>query len=533
MPAVSDDTRCESMLGAPGVLSCGRLPTTPATGERRFNNSNFMDIGSLGILTSPPMKFRTALLCFLGSFLFLSPAASRAVAERPNFIVIFCDDLGYNDIGPFGSKKHRTPNLDRMAREGRKFTDFYVTSGVCSPSRSSLMTGCYPKRVGLHENEQGRWVLFPGNQRGLNPKEITIAEIMKGQGYATGCIGKWHLGDQKKFLPTRQGFDSYFGIPYSNDMGAMNGAGEVVTNRGYPPLPLLRDEEVIETEPDQRLITQRYTKEVVKWLRAHKDQSFFLYFPQTMPHAPQFSSENFAGKSANGKWGDAVEEIDWSVGQVFKTLKELDIDEKTIVVFLSDNGGATRWGASNHPLSGAKGSTMEGGQRVPFLIRWPGKAPAGTVCRELTTSMDLLPSFAALAGGSAPQNRVIDGRDVRPLLLGEPGARSPHEAFYYYYRGQLQAVRSGDWKLHLARAQRGRGKNAKTTKLPNKLYDLSSDIGEKTNLAKARPDVVNRLLALAAKAREDLGDDAPEHKTEGRNTRQPGFVKNAVKLRKD
>ncbi len=492
-----------------------------------------MDMAIKRNLTSVPMKPRIALLLFLGSLLFQIPARSHAAGEHPNFIIIFCDDLGYNDIGPFGSKKHRTPNLDRMAKEGRKFTDFYVTSGVWSPSRSSLMTGCYPKRVGLHENEKGQWVLFPGNQRGLNPKEITIAEIMKQQGYTTACIGKWHLGDQTEFLPTRQGFDSYFGIPYSNDMGAMNGAGQVVTNRGYPPLPLLRNEKVVETEPDQRLITQRYTKEVVKWLRARKDESFFLYFPQTMPHAPQFSSKDFAGKSANGKWGDAVEEIDWSVGEVFKTLKELEIDRKTIVVFLSDNGGATRWGASNHPLSGAKGSTMEGGQRVPFLIRWPGRIPPGSVCKEVATSMDLLPSFAALAGGSAPKDRIIDGRDVRTLLLGETGARTPHEAFYYYFRGQLQAVRSGDWKLHLARTQRGRGRNAKSTKLPDRLYNLKSDIGEKNNVAKANPEVVKRLLGLAAKDREDLGDDAPEHKTEGRNTRKAGFVKQAVKLRKD
>ena len=460
------------------------------------------------------------------------PSSAAGAAGKPNFIVIFCDDLGYNDIGPFASKKHRTPNLDRMAREGRKFTDFYVTSGVCSPSRSSLMTGCYPKRVGLHENETGRWVLFPGNQRGLHPDEITIAEIMKRRGYATACIGKWHLGDQKKFLPTRQGFDYYFGIPYSNDMGAMNGAGDVVTNRGYPPLPLLKNEEVIETEPDQRLITQRYTKEVVKWLRAHKDESFFLYFPQTMPHAPQFSSKNFAGRSANGKWGDTVEEIDWSVGEVFKTLKELKIDEKTLVVFLSDNGGATRWGASNHPLSGAKGTTMEGGQRVPFLARWPGRIPAGTTCDEMAISMDLLPSFAALAGGSAPKDRIIDGRDIRPLLFGESGAKTPHKALYYYYRGQLQALRSGDWKLHIARSQRGRGKNAKTTRFPDRLYHLKRDIGEKNNVAEANPRVVKRLLALADEARKDLGDDAPDHRTKGANARPAGFVKNAVKLRK-
>lgn len=458
--------------------------------------------------------------------------STLAVAEqKPNFIVIFVDDLGYNDIAPYGSELHRTPNLDRMAKEGRQFSDFYVTSGVCTPSRSSLMTGCYPKRIGLHQNDKGQWVLFPGNNRGLNPEEITLPEILKEQGYATGIIGKWHLGDQREFFPLQHGFDSYYGIPYSNDMGMMNGSGEVIRDRGYPPLPLIRDNDIIELEPDQRLITQKYTSEVKSWIREHKDEPFFLYFPQTMPHAPQFASERFEGKSANGKWGDAVEEIDWSVGEVFKELKAQGIDDNTMVVFLSDNGGATRWGASNHPLKGGKGSTDEGGQRVPFIIRWPGKIPAGTQSGELATSMDLLPTIAKLAGGQAPADRIIDGQDIWPLLSGNPRAKTPHEAFFYYYQGQLQAVRSGDWKLQV---QRSRTRNGKTVDFPKRLYNLTKDIGESNNVAGQNPKIVKRLESLLEDAREDLGDDLGDDlgasKRPGKNTRAPGYVENAVLL---
>ncbi len=448
----------------------------------------------------------------------LVQAADRM--ERPNFVVIFCDDLGYNDIGPFGSKKHRTPNLDAMAKGGRRFTNFYVTSGVCSPSRSSLMTGCYPKRVGLHENEKGGWVLFPGNKRGLNPSEITIAEVLKKQGYATACVGKWHLGDQPQFLPTQQGFDSYFGIPFSNDMGKTDRPKSM-----YPPLPLLRNDKVIESEPNQRYLTQRYTKEAIEFITKNKSQPFFLYLPHTMPHWPQYSSENFAGKSANGKWGDAVEEIDWSTGEILKTLKQLNLDEKTLVCFLSDNGGAVRHGASNAPLKGGKGSTWEGGQRVPMVFRWPGRIPAGSTCDEMATSMDLLPTFAKLAGTSAPTDRIIDGKNIWPLVAAEAGAKTPHKAFYYYFRGHLQAVRSGDWKLFVARRGTRKQKKASVSSEPV-LYNLSKDIGESTNVAKDHPEIVAGLLALVEAAREDLGDgDRP-----GKNTRPPGFVKNAKTL---
>ena len=434
---------------------------------------------------------------------------AQAAERTPNFVIIFCDDLGYGDVGPFGSTKHRTPNLDRMAEEGRRFTDFYVTSGVCTPSRSSLMTGCYPKRVGLHENEVNGWVLFPGNKRGISAEETTIAEIMKRQGYATAIVGKWHLGDQPEFLPTRHGFDSYFGIPFSNDMG--NGH-----NKRYPPLPLLRNEEVIETEPDQRQLTPRYTAEAIRFITANKDRPFFLYFPHTFPHNPIFASERFAGKSANGNFGDSVEEIDWSVGQILGTIKKLGIDEQTLVIFTSDNGAAQRWGGGNGPLRGFKGSTWEGGMREPFIIRWPGKIPAGTTCGELACSMDLLPTLAKLAGGSAPTDRIIDGRDIWPLISGEKDAKTPREAFFYYYRGDLQAVRAGDWKLHLPRKQSA----------AVQLYNLQDDIGEQTNVAEANPDVVRRLTAFAQACREDLGSGQQP----GKNCRKPGHVENAKTL---
>jgi len=442
-----------------------------------------------------------------------SQRSARGGKGRPvNFILIFCDDLGYGDVGCFGSTKHRTGNIDRMAAEGMRFTSFYVTSGVCTPSRSSLMTGCYPRRVNMHQSARGEWVLFPVAAKGLNPNEITIAEVLKKKGYATGCFGKWHLGDQPEFLPTRQGFDYYFGIPYSNDMGSQQ-------RKQNPPLPLLRNEEVIEAPADQNTLTKRYTEEVVKFITANKEGPFFVYLPHTMPHNPVHSSEAFRGKSANKGYGDCVEEIDWSTGQILACLKKLGIDENTLVVFTSDNGAASRWGGSNAPLSGFKGSTMEGGMREPCVMRWPGKIPAGTECSELACTIDLLPTFAKLAGTKAPSDRIIDGKDIRDLMTGGKKAKSPHEAFYYYFRDQLQAVRSGKWKLHLARTTKPRG-NKKAQEVPAKLYDLEADVAEKNNLADKRPEIVKRLLVLAEKARKDLGDGDQE----GANQRPAGLA---------
>lgn len=442
-----------------------------------------------------------------------SVGTCEAAASKPNFIIIFCDDLGYGDVGCFGSKNHRTPNIDRMADEGMRFTSFYVSSGVCTPSRASLLTGCYPRRINMHQDYNNLCVLFPVGKKGLHPDEITIAEVLKERGYATACVGKWHLGDQPEFLPTRQGFDYYYGIPYSNDMGGREGG-----NR--PPLPLMRNEQVIEAPADQKTLTRRYTEEAIRFISVNKDRRFFLYLPHTMPHVPIHSSDGFAGKSLNGKYGDAVEEIDWSTGQILKTIKELGLDNNTLVVFTSDNGAASGSGGSNRPLSGWKGSTDEGGMREPFVVRWPGRIPSGGVCDELVTSMDLLPTFARLAGFREPQDRVIDGKDIWRLMAGIPGARSPHEAFYYYQMDQLQAVRSGKWKLHLALKPKKRNWGAPIAESEQKLFDLDADIGEKNNVADRYPEVVERLLAIAEKARTDLGDmDRP-----GANQRPAGIV---------
>ena len=454
------------------------------------------------------------------ALLILCLASSLAGSEKPNFILIFVDDLGYADIGPFGSTLHRTPHLDRMAAEGRKLTSFYVTANVCTPSRSSLLTGSYPRRLGLGENEKGQWVLFPGNKEGLHADEVTVAELLRDAGYKTACVGKWHLGDQLEFLPTRHGFDSYFGIPYSNDMGHDSRRQPYV----YPPLPLLRMEEVVEQEPDQRQITKRYTEEALQFIESSKDGPFFLYLAHSMPHWPQYSSEQFAGKSKNGKWGDAVEEIDWSTGQILEGLQRLGIDERTLVIFTSDNGGAIRHGASNAPLRGGKGTTWEGGHRVCFLARWPGHIPAGTVSDELAVSFDLLPTFAALAGTGPPSDRVLDGKDIRPLLLGEMPVPTPHLAYYYYFMTHLNAVRAGRWKLHVARMG---GRYPDYTPNPvQELYDLHSDIGETRNVADAYPLVVESLKALAQIARSELGDG----KLKGRSVRPAGWVEEATTL---
>ncbi len=447
-------------------------------------------------------------------------------ANKPNFIIIFCDDLGYGDLGCFGSKKHRTPNIDRMANEGMRFTSFYVTSGVCTPSRASLMTGCYPRRVDLHQDSVGGCVLFPVARKGLNPKEITIAEILKQAGYATACIGKWHLGDQPEFLPRRHGFDYYFGLPYSNDMGPEMRQMPPRMNMNNPPVPLLRNEKVIEAPVEQTTLTRRYTEEAIKFIRANKDRPFFLYLPHTMPHHPAHASAAFSGKSANGSFGDAVEEIDFSTGRILAMLAKLGIDNHTLVVFASDNGASHHGGGSNAPLASWKGSTMEGGMRSPTIMRWPGRIGAGGTSDELASTMDLLPTFARLAGTGPPRDRIIDGKDIRPLIFGEKGAKSPHEAFYYYFREQLQAVRSGRWKLHLPLAERQYNFRGDSRKSPMRLYDLDADIAETTNVADDHPDIVKHLLALAEKAREDIGDG----RRKGKNQRPAGLVTNPKPL---
>jgi arylsulfatase A-like enzyme len=432
---------------------------------------------------------------FLLYFTLLLPACNSKIADKPNFIIIYCDDLGYGDIGPYGNKVHRTPNLDRMADEGVVFTDFYVTSGVCTPSRSSLMTGSYAQRIDMHVNARpwgslGRQVLFPRAHKGLNPDEITIAELLKQQGYATACIGKWHLGDQPDFLPTQQGFDYYYGIPYSNDM-----------NRDFCPLPLMRNEKVIEAPVDQNTITQRYTEEVLKFMDENKTRPFFIYLPHAMTHNPLHAGEQFKDKSANGIYGDAVEEIDWSTGRILDYLRENKLDSKTMVMFSSDNGAAKPFGGTNLPLSGWKGSTWEGGMRVPGIFWWPENLEPRIVKGQMAITMDILPTFAKLAGASLPTDRKLDGYNIFPLMSGSSDI-GLYEVFYYYQLEQLQAVRKGPWKLHVPldsmygnfhRAQIVGGRP-------------SEDISESYDLADQHPEIVSELLSAASTAREDLGD---------------------------
>lgn len=448
----------------------------------------------------------------------------RADSSKPNIVFLFCDNLGYGDVGCFGSTKHRTPHIDQMAAEGVRLTSCYSASGVCTPSRAALMTGCYPRRVGLHKTDPDGAVLRPVSPNGLAPSEITIAEILKAQGYATTCIGKWHLGDQLELLPTRQGFDSFFGIPYSDDMTPREG-------QIWPELPLMRDETVIEAPVDRDLLTKRYTEAAVAFIEQNRERPFFLYLPHAMPGSTRspYSSEAFRGKSANGPYGDSVEEIDWSTGQILNAIKKCGLDENTLVIWTSDNGAPRRDPpqGSNAPLGGWGYTTMEGGMRVPAVVRWPGTVPAGKSCNELCSLMDMLPTFAKLAGGESPTDRKIDGHNILPLMKATPDAETPYEAFYYYHMDQLQAVRDHRWKLHLGLANRSTNLRDATATSDTRLYDLDNDLGETTNVAAANPEIVQRLEALAGLARKDLGD----RDTPGRNERPVGRAEPARPLR--
>ena len=460
-----------------------------------------------------------------------TPGARASDEPPPNFIVVFCDNLGYGDIEPFGSTVHRTPNLSRMAKEGRKFTHFCVTAGVCTPSRSSIMTGCYSQRVGMHDNPRDGQVLRPVSPYGLNPSEITIAEVLKPCGYATGIIGKWHLGDQPEFLPTRQGFDLFFGIPYSDDMTYEVGQriGDRLDGAKWPPLPLMENEKVIDAPVDRDLLTKRYSDRTLQFIEANKDQPFFLYLPEAMPGstATPFASPAFKGKSRNGPWGDSIEELDWSLGRILDKLVELGIEKRTLVIWTSDNGAPMARDmnspsrGTNRPLHGRGYTTAEGAFRVPTIMWWPGKVSAATECGELATTMDLLPTFAHLAGGEPPRDRIIDGHDIRPLIFAEPGAKSPYEVFYYYASDQLQAVRSGPWKLFLPlESFTNHPHFRKGRKTEPLLFNVVEDIDSTKNLAGEHPEQVRRLTALAEIARADLGDRGRP----GANQRAPGKV---------
>lgn len=460
-------------------------------------------------MTSPFLPFRVA--AWWAGVLLLSPLPAFAadaprLPEKPNFVVIFIDDMGYGDIGPFGATKQRTPQLDRMAREGMKLTSFYAAP-VCSVSRAQLLTGCYGARVSVPG------VFFPAGKNGLHPQEVTVAERLKERGYATQIVGKWHLGDQPEFLPTRQGFDHYLGIPYSNDMQkAAKAGGKVV--------PLVRDEKVEElmTDEQQSTLVERYTNEAVGFIRASQDRPFFLYLPHNAVHTPIHPGAAFAGKSANGRFGDWVEEVDWSVGRVLETLRELKLDERTLVLFTSDNGpwlirGAD--GGSAGPLRGGKGSTWEGGMREPTIAWWPGKIRAGTVNDTVAGTIDVLPTLVQLAGGTVPAEPLIDGRDISPLLLTESKVAT-REAHFYFKGYALDAVRQGPWKLALNAQADGMEAAAKTANNQPRLYNLDAEIGEQTDVATQHPEIVAKLQALAAKQAAELaGATAPGRRPAG------------------
>ncbi len=447
------------------------------------------------------------LACFL--LFFLASTDHAHADERPNFVLIVCDNLGYGDIEPFGSTLHRTPNLNRMAEEGRCFRHFYSVAGVCTPSRAALMTGRYPLRVGLARTPRDGAVLRPLSPYGLDPAVTTIADLLKPAGYVCALIGKWHLGDRPKYLPTRQGFDLYYGIPYSDDMTQETGRrlGRRYDGFRWPPLPLMWNEHVIEAPVDRTFLTQKLTAAAVRFLRQHCDQPFLLVLAHAMPGSTSrpFASPPFQGKSRNGPWGDAVEEIDWSTGVLLAELDRLGISKRTLVIFTSDNGAPMTGKpgdlsrGSNGPLEGRGYTTAEGGFRVPMIARWPGRIPPATTSDELCTMMDFLPTLAALTNQPLPEE-PIDGHDIRPLLFGN--GRSPYRYLLYYYEDQLQAIRAGRYKLYLPLSSPKRHPHFRPGK-PTRplLFDVVNDPGCRQDLSSRLPDVVQRLSELAESAR--------------------------------
>ena len=428
-------------------------------------------------------------------------------AERPpNIVLVFADDLGYADLGCFGSTKIRTPNIDSIARDGIRLTNFHVPQAVCSASRTALLTGCYPNRVGI------LGALGPNSKNGIKDSENLLSEYLKKLGYSTAIFGKWHLGDSAQYSPIRHGFDTYFGLPYSNDMWPNH-----PTAKNFPPLPLRHDDKVLELNPDQSKLTGWYTERGVKFIEANKDKPFFLYMPHSMPHVPIYASEKFKGKSSHGLYGDVIEEIDSSVGTILETLKKHSLDKNTLVIFTSDNGPWLSYG--NHGgfrgvLREGKGTEFEGGVRVPFVARWPGKIPAASISNEPTMTIDLLPTLVAYAGGVVLEEPKIDGKNISAVLEARPGAKSPQEAYYFYWGDALHAVTSGKWKLHFPHpylhiiegGKDGKPGKGETRKMELSLFDLDTDISESKNVADQNPEVVKKLQMLGDKIREELGD---------------------------
>lgn len=453
------------------------------------------------------------LLCAAILVLFVS---KMEAAERPpNFVIVFADDLGYADLSCYGAKGYQTPHLDQLAAEGVRFTDFYVAQAVCSASRTALLTGCYPNRVGI------LGALGPASNQGIHSQEMLLPEVLKAKGYATAIFGKWHLGHHEPFLPLQHGFDTYFGLPYSNDMWPFHPTAK------FPPLPLIEGNEIVNanvTAEDQKQLTTWYAERAVKFIKEHREQPFLLYVPHAMPHVPLYVSEKFGGKTENGMYGDVIAEIDWSVGQINEALRACGLEENTLVIFTSDNGPWLSYGnhaGSAEPLREGKGTAWEGGVRVPCVARWPGKIAAGRECRELAATMDLLPTLAALAGAELPSHK-IDGYNLSSLLTDD-SAKSARPSLAYYWGQELQAVRSGPWKLHfphtyrsLTRAgQDGQPGPYQERKCGLELYHLGNDIGEKQDVAAEHPAEVERLKKLADEYRAELGDSLTGKKGAG------------------
>lgn len=447
-------------------------------------------------------------------------SVTAGVAQKPNVVLILTDDQGYQDAGCFGSPRIQTPNLDRMAQEGTRFTSFYAAAPICSPSRAGLLTGRYPERIGI------KGVYFPHSDTGLPLEEITLAQLLKPQGYATACIGKWHLGHLPPYLPTRRGFDCYFGVPYSNDMwldpenippadGIVFTQGKTLqdylkakrdTKAGSANLvPLMRGEACVEWPADQATLTRRYAEESIAFIKENKNRPFFLYVTPAMPHVPLFASEAFKGKSAGGLYGDTIEEIDWAVGEILRTLQEEGLAEKTLVIFSSDNGP---WlikgdhGGSAAPLREGKNSSYEGGARVPGIAWWPGTVPAGRTCDEVVSALDMMPTVAAMAGASVPADRIIDGHNILPLLRGEPGATSPWEVIYF----ETSALRAGKWKYRNGPLHARYIKNDNPT--VTQLFDLEADIGEQNNLIESYPEKAEEYRQMLNAFRQIIKESA-------------------------
>jgi arylsulfatase A len=483
--------------------------------ERRVGGSR-----SLGIAPGTARLFLASLV--LGGFAPQTPRVACGQDRPPNIVLVFVDDLGYGDVGSYGAPRIRTPHIDRLASEGVRFTDFYVAQAVCSASRAALLTGAYSNRVGI------LGALVPTSTTGIADTETTLAEVLKGRGYSTAIYGKWHLGHLPPFLPTRHGFDDYLGLPYSNDMWPGH------PTMRFPPLPLYSRDALLTLNPDQSQLTGEYGRRAVAFIEANRGRPFFVYLAHNMPHVPLFASARFRGRSRQGLYGDVVEEIDDSVGRVLEALRRLGLDRDTLVLFASDNGPWLSYGdhaGAAGPLREGKGTAFEGGVRVPFVARWPGRIPPRTVVTEPAMTIDLLPTIARLASASLPSKK-IDGLDISSLLLGEPGALSPHDALLFYYGTELRAVRSGPYKLVLPHRSQtldgppgtgGKPGRYKDEAVPLALYDLVADVSETTDVALAHPDVVARLQDAAERAREELGDSLTSRI--GRGVREPGRVR--------